>query len=122
MEVLGPTISNRTMGMEPDVCGEVEGIRACGTEAGAIGGVAGGAEETIGDTGETGARGSPMCLTIGDRSRRGLSSSGLSSSDPKGGRWKARGLARHGSMVRVASQLRQRSIRGSIGNPICSST
>ena len=85
MEVLGPTISDRTVGMEPEVCGEVEGIGACGTEAGAIGGVTGGAEETRGDTGETGARGSPMCFTIGDRSRRGLSSSGSSSSDPEGG-------------------------------------
>ena len=81
VEVLGPAISDRTMGMEPEVCGEVEGIGACGTEAGATGGVAGGAEETGGDTGETGARGSPVCSTIGDRSRRGLSPSGSSSSD-----------------------------------------
>ena len=29
--------------MEPEVCGEVEGIEACGTEAGATGGEAGGA-------------------------------------------------------------------------------
>ena len=29
--------------MRPEVCGEVEGIGACGTEAGATGGVAGGA-------------------------------------------------------------------------------
>ena len=42
MEVLGPAISDRTVGMEPEVCGEVEGIEACGTEAGATGGVAGG--------------------------------------------------------------------------------
>ena len=122
VEVLGPAISDRMMGMEPEVCGEVEGIGTCGTEAGAIGGVAGGAEETGGDTGETGARGSPVCSTIGDRSRRGLSPSGSSSSDPGGGRWKARGLARHRSMVRVASQPRRRSIRGSFWNPICSST
>ena len=43
MEVLGPAISDRTMGMGPEVCGEVEGIAACGTEVGATGGVAGGA-------------------------------------------------------------------------------
>ena len=48
VEVLGPAISNRTVGMEPKVYGEVEGIEACGTEAGATGGVAGGAEETGG--------------------------------------------------------------------------
>ena len=42
----------------------------------------GGAEETGGDTGETGARGSPMCSAIGDRSPRGLSLAGSSSSDP----------------------------------------
>ena len=61
VEVLGPTISDRTVGMEPEVCGEVGGIGACGTEAGATGGVVGGAEETGGDTGETGARGSQVC-------------------------------------------------------------
>ena len=94
-EVLGLAISDRTVGMEPKVCGEVEGIEACGTEAGATGGVAGGAEETGGDTGETGAGASPTCSAIGDKSRRGLSSSGSSSSDLGGGRWKARGLARH---------------------------
>ena len=55
VEVLDPTISDRTVGMGPEVCGEVEGIRACGTEAGATGGVAGGAEETGGDIGEIGA-------------------------------------------------------------------
>ena len=120
--MLGPAISDRTVGIEPKVCGEVKGIEACDTEAGATGGVAGGAEETGGDTGETRARGSPVCSTIGDGSRRGLSSSGSSSSDLGGGRWKARGLACHSSMVRVASQLRRRSIRGSVGNPICSST
>ena len=69
VEVLGPAISDQTMGMEPEICGEVEGIEACGTEVGATRGVAGGAEETGGDTGETGARGSPMCSTIGDKSR-----------------------------------------------------
>ena len=122
VEVLGPAISDRTVGIEPEVCGEVEGIVAYGTEAGAIGGVAGGAEETGGDTGETGVGGPPGCSAIGDKSRRGLSSSGSSSSDPGEGRWKARGLARHRSTVRMVSQLRQRSIRGSIGNPICSST
>ena len=114
MEVLGPAISDRTVGMEPEVCGEVEGFEAYGTVAGATGGVADGAEETGGDTGETGAGGSLVCSTIGDRSRRGLSSYGSSSSD--------RGLACHRSMVRVASQPRRCSIRGSIGNPICSST
>ena len=67
-EVLGPSISDRTVGMEPKVCGEVEGIEACGTEAGATGGVAGGAEETGGDTGETGAGASPTCSSIGDKS------------------------------------------------------
>ena len=55
-EVLGPAISDRTMGIEPEVCGEVEGIEACGTEARATGGVAGGAEGTGGDTGEIRAR------------------------------------------------------------------
>ena len=54
-EVLGPTVSDRTVGMEPELCGEVESIEACGTEAGATGGEAGGAEGTGGDTGETGA-------------------------------------------------------------------
>ena len=122
VEVLGPAISYQTVGIEPEVFGEVEGIEACGTEAGATGGVAGGAEETGGDTGETRAGGSPVCSTIGERSRRGLSSSCSSSSDPGGGRWKAGGLARHRSMVRVASQPRRCSIRGSVGNPICSST
>ena len=121
-EVLGPAVSYQTVGMEPEVCGEVEGIEACGTEPGATGGVAGGAEETGGDTGETGAGGPPACSSIGDKSRRGLSSSGSSSSDPGGGRWKARGLARHRSMVRMVSQPRRRSIRGSTGNPIFSST
>ena len=104
VQVLGPAISDRTVGMEPEVCGEVEGIGACGTEAGATGGVASRAEETGGDTGETRARGSLVCSTIGDRSRQGLSSFGSSSSDPGEGRWKARGLARHRSMVRVASK------------------
>ena len=89
VEVLDPAISDRTVAMEPEVYGEVEGIDGCGTKAGATGGVAGGAEETGGDTGETGAGGSPVCSTIGDKSRRGLSSSGSSSSDPGGGRWKA---------------------------------
>ena len=61
VEVLGPTISDRTVGMGPKVYGEVEGIGACGTGAGATGAVAGGAEETGGDTGETGAGGTPVC-------------------------------------------------------------
>ena len=122
VEVLGPAISDRAAGMGPEVCGEVEGIGACNTEAGAIGVVAGGAEETGRDTGETGAGGPPVCSAIGDKSPRGLSSAGSSSSDPRGGRWKALGLACHRSMVRVASQPRRRSKRGSAGNPICSST
>ena len=48
--------------MELEVCGEVKGIEACGTKAGATGGVAGGAEETGGDTGDTGAGGPPSVL------------------------------------------------------------
>ena len=76
MEVLGPAISDRTVGMEPKVCGEVEGIGSCSTEAGATGGVAGGAEETGGDTGEIGAGGSLVCSAIEDKSPRGLSSAG----------------------------------------------
>ena len=88
-EVLGPAVLDRTVGMEPEVCGEVEGIKACCTEAGDTGEVAGGAEGTGGDIGETRAGGPPSCLVIGDKSRRGLSSSGSSSSDPGGGRWKA---------------------------------
>ena len=82
VEVLSPAISDRIVGMGPEVCGEVEGIRACGTEAGATGAVGGGAEETGGDTGENGARGSPLCSSIRDKSPRGLSSAGSSSSDP----------------------------------------
>ena len=121
-EMLGPAVLDRTVGMEPEVCGEIEGIEVCGTEAGATGGVAGGAEETGGDTGETRAGGPPACSDIGDKSRRGLSSSGSSLSDPRGGRWKARGLAYHRSTVRTVSQPRRSSIRGSTGNPICSST
>ena len=31
VEVLGLTISDRAMGMGPKVCGEAEGIGACGT-------------------------------------------------------------------------------------------
>ena len=89
MEVLSLAISDRTVGMGPEVSGEVEGIGACGTKAGATGGVSCGAEETGGDTSETGARGSPVCSAIGDKPPRGLSSTGSSSSDPGGGRWKA---------------------------------
>ena len=85
-EVLGPAVSDRAVGMEPEVCGEAEGIESCGIGAGATGGVAGGAVGTGGDTGETGAGGPPACSTIGDKSRRGLSSSGSSSSDLGGGR------------------------------------
>ena len=44
VEALDPAISDRTVGMGPEICGEVEGIGACGTEAGATGGVAGGAD------------------------------------------------------------------------------
>ena len=73
------------------------------------------AEETRGDTGKTGAGGSPVCSAIGDKSPRGLSSADSSLSDPGGGRWKSRGLARHRSMVRVASQPRRRSKRGLAG-------
>ena len=122
MEVLGPAISDRVVRLGPEVCGEVEGIGACDTEVGATGAVAGGAEETGGDTGETVAEGPLVWSAIGDKSPQGLSSTGSSSSDPGGGRWKARGLACHQSMVRVASQPRRRSKRGSAENPICSST
>ena len=87
VEVLGPAISDRAVGIGSEVCGEVEGIGACGTDAGA--------EETRGSTGEAGAGGSLACTVIGDKSPRGLSSPGSSSSDHGGGRWKARGLARH---------------------------
>ena len=118
-EVLSPAISDRTVGIEPEVCGEVKGIEAYGTEAGATGGVAGGVEGTGGDTSEIRAGAPPVCSAIGDKSRRGLSLSGSSSYDPEGGRWKARGLARHRSTVRTISQPRRRSIRGSAGNPIC---
>ena len=86
VEVLGLAILDRTVVMEPKVYREVEGIEACSTEAGATRGVAGGAEKTGGDTGDTGARGSPVCSTIGDKSRWGPSSSGSSSSDSRGGR------------------------------------
>ena len=82
-EVLGPAVSDRKMGMEPEVYGEVEGIEACGTEAGATGGVVSGAEGTGDDTSETRAGGPPACSAIGDKSRRGLPSSGSSSSDPE---------------------------------------
>ena len=80
MEALDLAISDRTLGIGPEVCG---------TEVGATGGVAGRAEETGQDTGETGAGGSPVCSTIGDKSQRGLSSSGSSLSDPRGERWNA---------------------------------
>ena len=63
----------------------------------------GGAEETGGGTGEAGVGGSPVCSAIGERSPCGLSLAGSSSSDPGGGRWKARGLAYHQSIIRVAS-------------------
>ena len=63
VEVLGPAISDRTVGMKLEVCGEAEGIGACGTDAGATRVVAGGAEETGGDTGETGATGPPSVLS-----------------------------------------------------------
>ena len=66
--VLNPAISDQTVSMEPEVCGEVEGIEASGIEAGATGGVASGAEETGRDTGDTRAGGSPVCSTIGDKS------------------------------------------------------
>ena len=63
MELLSPAISDRTVGIEPEVFGEVEGIEAYGTEAGATEGVAGGAEETGGDIGENGAGGPPSMLS-----------------------------------------------------------
>ena len=122
VEVLGPAISDRAVGMGTKVCGEAEGIGACGTDDGATGGVADGVEKTGGDTGETGAGGSSVCSAIGDKPPRGLSSTSSSSFDPGGGRWKARGLTRHRSMVRMASQLWRRSIRGLARNPICLST
>ena len=74
VDVLGPAISDRALGMGPEVCGEAEGIGACGTDAGA--------EETGGSTSEAGAGGSLVCTAIGDKSPRGLSSAGSSSSDP----------------------------------------
>ena len=84
VEVLGQPISDRAVGMGPEVCGEAKGIGACGTEDGATRGVAGGAKEIGGDTGETGARGSPVCSTIGDKSPRGLSSAARPRSIPEG--------------------------------------
>ena len=74
--MLGPAISDRTVGMGPEVFGEAEGIGACGTDAGA--------EEIGGGTGEAGAGGSLLCSTIRGRSPRGLSSAGSSSSYPEG--------------------------------------
>ena len=68
VEVLDPAISDRTVGRKPKVCGEVEGIEACGTEAPATGVVVGGVEETGGDTGEIGAGCPPACSAIGDKS------------------------------------------------------
>ena len=55
-KVLGPAISDREVGMGPEVYGEAEGIGACGTDAGA--------EETGGSTGEAGAGGSLVCTAI----------------------------------------------------------
>ena len=68
-EVLGPAISDRTEGMKPEFWGEVEGIEDCGAEARATRVVVGGAEETGGNTGETGTGGSPVCSTIREKSR-----------------------------------------------------
>ena len=82
VEVVSPAISDRTVGMGPEVCVEVDCIGACGTEAGATRAVAGGDEETGGDTGEIGAGGSLVCSAIGDKSPRGLLSVDSSSSDP----------------------------------------
>ena len=110
-EVLGPAISDRAVGMGPEGFGGVEGIGTCGIDAEA--------EETGGGTGEAGAEGSRVCSAIGDRSSHGLSSAGSSSYDPGRGRRKARGLARHRSIVREASQPRRCSNRGSAGNLIC---
>ena len=106
--------------MGPEGSRGAEGIRARGTDGGATGTLVDGAEETGGGTDEAGAGGSPVCSAIGDRSPRGLSSASSSSSDLGGGRWKARGLACHRSIVRVASQPRRRSNQGSAGNPMCS--
>ena len=58
VEVLSPATSDRTVGMGPEVCGEVEGIGACGTETRATREVADGDEVIGGDNGETGAGGS----------------------------------------------------------------
>ena len=69
VEVIGPSISDQMVGIEPEVCGEVEGIKACGTKTGATGGVVGGAEETRGATGDIGAGGPLACSAIGDKSR-----------------------------------------------------
>ena len=69
-----------------------------------------------------GAGGSSVCLALGDRSPSGLSAVGSSSACPGGGRRKARGLACHLSIVRVASQPRRCSNQGTAGNPKCSST
>ena len=95
VEVLGLAVSDRAVGMGPEVFEEAKGIEDCGTEAGATRAMAGRAEETGGDTGETGAGGSPVCSTIGDKSPQGLSSADSSSYDPGEGRWKARGLVFH---------------------------
>ena len=110
VEVFGPAIFDRVVGIGPEVCGGAKGIRTYGIEAGATGEMVGGAEETGGDSGEIGVGGSPVCSAIGDKSPQGLSSAGSSLSDPGGGRGKAQGLSRHRSMVRVASQPRRRSI------------
>ena len=103
MEVLGSAVSNRAVGIGPKGSGGADGIVVWGTDAGTAGTVDGGAEDTGGGTGEAGAGGSPVCSAIGDRSPRGPSSASSSSSDPGGGRWKARGRARHLSRVRTAS-------------------
>ena len=59
IEVLSLAISDRAVGMGLEVCGEAEGIRACGTI---------GAEETGGGTGEAGVGGSLVCSAVGDKS------------------------------------------------------
>ena len=106
---------------------EIEDIRVGGLgavvgRAGGLGAVVGGAGGTDGGTDGAGSGGSSMCSAIGDRSPSGLSAAGSSSSSPGGGRRKARGMACHRSIVRVASQPQGSSNRSSTENPMCSST
>ena len=93
-----------------------------GTEAEGTGAVVGGAGGTDAETEGDGAGGSSVCSSIGGRSSSGISTVGWSSSGPGDGRRKARGMACHRSTVRVASQPRRHSNRGSSWNSMCSST